>query len=102
MLYILLSLSTMLGLLKLTLVISPLFFVQAKFPTDPCWLEDMACVIGPENLLSSLSKVPDVANCRQLCQDNEGCNFFSHFGRESFPLQEFCLLFSSCDSLHPC
>ena len=98
------SLSTMLGLLTLTLslIISPLVVVQAKFPTDPCWLEDMACTIGPENLLSSLSEVPEVATCRQLCQDNKGCNFFSHFGRESFPLQELCLLFSSCDSLHPC
>ena len=98
----LLSLTTMYGLLTLTLVISHLALVQAGFPTDPCWLEDKACVIGPDNLLSSLLEVPDVATCRQLCQDNQGCSFFSYFGPESFPLKKLCLLLSSCDSLHPC
>ena len=94
--------STMLGILTLTLVTFHLNLVQAEFPTDPCWVEDEACLIGPENLISSLSEVPDVATCRQLCQDNNGCNFFSYFGPESFPLQELCLLFSSCDSFHSC
>ena len=78
----LLSPSTMLGLLTLTLVISHLALLQAGFPTDPCWLEGEACVIGPDNLLSSLSEVPDVATCRQLCQDNQGCSFFFYFGQE--------------------
>ena len=82
----------MLGLLTLSLVISHLALLQAGFPTDPCWLEGEACVIGPDNLLSSLSEVPDVATCRQLCQDNKGCSFFSYFGPESFPLQELCML----------
>merc|ERR550539_1524843 len=92
----------MMGLLvlTLTLVISPL--VLAEFPTDPCWVEGETCDIGPENLLSSLSGVPDVATCRQLCDDNNDCRFFSHFGAESFPFQELCLLLSSCDSRHPC
>ena len=67
-------------LLALTLVISPLVLVQAEFPTDPCWVEDEACVIGSDNLLSSLSEVPDVATCRQLCDDKQDCRFFSHFG----------------------
>ena len=67
----------MMGLLvlALTLVISPLVLVQAEFPTDPCWVEDEACLVETDNLLSSLSEVPDVVTCRQLCEDNEGCNF---------------------------
>ena len=92
----------MMGLLVLSLVISPLVLVKAEFPTDPCWVEDEACLVETDNLLSSLPGVPDVATCRQLCQDNEGCSFFSYFGPESFPLQELCLLLSSCDNLHPC
>ena len=48
-----------------------LVLVQAGFPTDPCWVEGEACVIGPDNLLSSLSEVPDVATCRQLCDNNQ-------------------------------
>ena len=90
----------MLDLQTLTLVISHLVLVQTKFPTDPCWLEDEACVIGPENLLSSLPQVPDLATCRQLCQDNNDCRFFSYFGPESFPYQGLCMLLSSCDGHH--
>merc|ERR1719278_1668067 len=90
----------MLGLL-VTISQVLLVLVLAEFPADPCWVEDEACLSG-HNLLSSLSEVPGVVTCRQLCQEKKGCNFFSHFGPESFPLREMCLLFSSCDKLHPC
>ena len=90
----------MLGLLKLG--IFHLALVLAEFPTDPCFVEGEACIVEADNLLSSLPGVSDLAACRQICQDNDGCHFFSYFGQESFPLTELCLLFSSCSSLHPC
>ena len=76
--------------------------VMARFPTDPCWMEDKACLVENDNLLSSLPGLPDLVSCRQVCQDADGCQFFSYFGLESFPFQEHCLLFSSCSSLHWC
>ena len=91
----------MLGLLALT-ISSYLLQVLAEFPTDPCWVEGEACLVETDNLLSSLPGVPDLVTCRQICQDNKDCIFFSYYGPESFPFQEYCLMFSSCSSLHPC
>ena len=91
----------MLGLLALA-ISSYLLQVLAEFPTDPCLVEGEACLVETDNLLSSLPGVPDLATCRQICQDNKDCIFFSYFGSESFPFQEYCLMFSSCSNLHPC
>ena len=77
--------------------------VLAEFPNDPCWTEGEACKVEAGNLLnSSTSGVPDLPTCRQLCEETDGCEFLSHFGPESFPLQEHCMLFSSCKSLIVC
>ena len=76
--------------------------VLAEFPTDSCWVEEQACLVEGDNLLASIPSVPDVTACRQLCQDTDGCELLSHFGAESFPFREHCLLFSSCGSLHAC
>ena len=77
--------------------------VLAEFPTNPCWTEGEACIVEDGNLLnSSTSGVPDLPSCRQLCEDTDGCEFLSHFGSESFPLQEHCRMFSSCKNLHTC
>ena len=101
----------MYGLLTLTLVISHLALVQAGFPTDPslleeeatnCSVEGQACDVGKKNLLTSYAGVKTVQECGALCTDNLDCEFFTHFGPDSFPFRNYCMLFSECGRLADC
>lgn len=86
----------------LVLLVSHLAQALASFSSDSCMVEGEACLAEGDTMLATIPGIPEVATCRQLCQDTERCQFLSHFGPESFPLREHCLLFSSCSSLHRC
>ena len=79
-------------MLWLMLLSSSLALARADFPADPCWVEGQTCRVGSDGILDSVPSIPDVATCRQLCQDTDGCNFLSYFGPESFPFREHCFL----------
>ena len=70
-------------------------------PSSTCSVTQ-ACEVHNNNLIQSLPDIETVAECKQLCADNNECNFVSHFGPKSSPFHNFCMLLSKCPSLHDC
>jgi len=77
------------------------FFVRSESPVV-CSSDSESCKIHEDNLLESVGNVGNIDECRQLCYDNKECGYITYYGAASFPLSEFCLLFSSCESTIPC
>ena len=46
--------------------------------------------------------ISSIEECRILCEDEVTCIAFTHFGSNSHPIPEGCLLFSSCREQRPC
>ena len=65
-----------------------------------CLMEDLACEAHSDNVIGTGDA--DLATCRALCSYHDDCNFITFFDSESFPLHDYCMLFSSCDSQHEC
>ena len=63
-------------------------------------MENQACEAHTDNVVGTGDT--DLATCRALCSYRDDCNFITFFGSESFPLHDYCMLFSSCDSQHEC
>ena len=55
-----------------------------------------------KNLLTSYAAVETVLECGALCTDNLDCEFITHFGPDSFPFRNYCMLFSECGRLADC
>ena len=70
----------------------------AGLPSHTCSVAQ-ACEIH-QNLISALAGVETVAECKQLCTDSKDCNIISHFGPNSSPFHNYCMLFSNCSTLH--
>ena len=68
-------------------------------PDGLCSVDGLACEMH-DNTIAILPNVPTMEECRLLCQDQDNCNYISHFGAVSFPFVETCMLFSACDTLH--
>ena len=75
---------------------------RCGLPPGTCFMEDNACTVHEDNLVSSFLGIPSKEECRQLCQDTADCGYLSYFGNDSFPFTDVCLLFKTCESLHPC
>ena len=73
----------------------------SPFATN-CSIEGQTCIIGQDNLLASYAGVESLPQCEALCIDNYDCEFISYFGPDSFPLRNYCMLFSECDILTEC
>ena len=67
-----------------------------------CASDNVACDALDDNGLDSIGGVASIEQCRQLCYDNDDCQFITYYGLESFPLQETCILLRSCEEIHPC
>ena len=67
-----------------------------------CASDNIACDALEDNIMDSIGGVATIEECRQLCLDNDGCQFLTYFGQDSFPFKETCNLFSSCKQTHPC
>ena len=85
------------------------FFPQPPLPpslppplSTNCSVEGQACGIGQNNLLTFYAGVESLPECKALCVDNYDCDFITHFGPGSFPLRNYCMLFSECDVLTEC
>ena len=89
--------------MKLFVLWSLLFlgFVSCSSDLD-CFLDHQECEIHPDNLISTVTDVLTMDQCLALCQDELTCVAFTHFGSESYPLSESCMLFSSCSARRPC
>jgi len=67
-----------------------------------CFLDHQECEIYPDNLITTVTDVLTMDQCLALCQDELTCVAFTHFGSESYPLRESCMMFSSCSTRRPC
>jgi len=67
-----------------------------------CQNNNTACDNHGDNLLESFPGVETLGECRELCSDNSGCEFFTYFGTSAFPLKNFCQLFRSCETTLDC
>ena len=71
------------------------------FPPDSCSVKNQACQIHADNLINSVNNI-QVDECRQLCFEMADCKYFSHFGRDNYPIKNYCMLFSDCQFLADC
>ena len=83
-------------------IIPPHLTALANDSPVTCATDNIACDALDDNFLDSIGGVATIAECRQLCYDNAGCLFLTFYSRDSFPFQETCNLFSSCEEIHPC
>ena len=67
---------------------------------ETCLMENWACEAHNDNVIGTHDS--DLATCREECSHRNDCNFMTFFDSESFPLHDYCMLFSSCDSQHEC
>ena len=67
-----------------------------------CFLDQQECEIHPDNLITTVTDVLTMNQCLALCQDEFTCVAFTHFGSESYPFSDTCMLFSSCSERRPC
>ena len=105
-------------MLALVLIWVP--FVLSSTSNLDCILDHEQCQIKPSsssgrnNVIRTVMGVNSMEMCLELCkaQDPSGpyqfskqgpkCTAFTHFGPESFPFQDSCILFSSCTKRRPC
>ena len=67
-----------------------------------CFIDNEECEIHGDNLIQTFMGITSVAECSQLCQDNSACTTFTFFETDSHPLNEACLLFSTCATRRSC
>jgi len=67
-----------------------------------CASEGEACVIHNDSLLDEFKGVATVEECRQLCQDTEGCEYLTYFNASGDLFREVCYTFSSCEETYSC
>ena len=74
---------------------------KENFPVDTCSVIKRSCQIHEDNLLTSVIAI-EVDECRERCNKYYNCNYFSHFGPDNYPINNYCMLFSSCPALEDC
>ena len=84
-------------MMKPFLLWSLLFLESASCSSDlDCFLDQQECEIHPDNLITTVTNVSTMDQCLGLCQDELTCVAFTHFGSESYPFRDACMLFSHC------
>ena len=75
-------------------------------PTSTTTLEDspiacsennVACIAHSHNLVEYVGDIADVDECRQLCNDEQKCQYLTYYDSTSSPYSEDCYLLSDCD-----
>ena len=65
----------------------------------PCYTADTACQLDNNNFLGSLDNIPHIAECRQVCQDTDLCQYFTYYADQLVPsYYQKCYLFSDCST----
>ena len=66
-----------------------------------CFLDGEECEIRSDNLIHTFMGVPTVEECAALGED-QFAEAFTHFGADSSPYHNTCLIFSSCTERRSC
>merc|ERR1712013_135877 len=48
------------------------------------------------------SGIETISECRQLCYDDDDCEFITYYGANGFPLGNFCEIFKKCEKTLSC
>ena len=83
-------------------VLSLSCFTEASVFSDTCSSSGVACVNHEDNVIDEIENIPTIEECRQLCYDNQDCDFFTYYGDQSFPLRNFCFLMRTCEDTQAC
>ena len=67
-----------------------------------CASNNTACDVQGDGLIDSFAGVDGIAQCREICYADEDCGFITYYGKEGFPLRNFCEIFKACDTTLPC
>lgn len=79
-----------------------LFISGSQGSAIECSSEGVECEYNDGSIIDIVMQVPSVEECRQLCQDEDGCHFITYFDQDAFPAAEVCQLFRSCDRVNQC
>ena len=63
-----------------------------------CSSEGVECDYSEDNLIDSMSQVHSEAECRQICEDTDGCEFITYYNSSAIPVSNICLMFETCDA----
>ena len=55
-----------------------------------------ACEVEADNLIASLPNTMEERDCRELCESNPGCGYYTWYDTSHPSLATLCLLLSSC------
>jgi len=72
------------------------------YQEESCSVAGQACEIHAGNMVTSVPQVDSMDSCRDICYGNEQCKYMTYFGNSSFPVNNFCMIFSSCPERNPC
>ena len=98
------SIASVILSLTIFLVISATAASEGLVQDSPviCSSEGVECDFNEDNLIDAVMSVLSLEECRQMCLDQESCEFISYFDATAAPIAHFCQLFSSCDTVTSC
>ena len=98
------SIASVILSLTIFLVISATAASEGLVQDSPvtCSSEGVECDFNEDNLIDAVMHVMSLEECRQMCLDQESCEFITFFDATAGPISHFCSLFSSCDTVSNC
>ena len=67
-----------------------------------CTSNNKACSLNDGNLIDALGDIPGPEECHWLCLNQDECDYFTYYPRDSFPYSGVCFMFYSCYNSEPC
>ena len=66
-----------------------------------CSSEGVECDRTEDNLLDAVMHVMTLTECRQMCLDEDKCNYITYFD-DSASISHLCQMFTTCDTINDC
>ena len=90
--------------LTIFLVISATAASEGLVQDSPvtCSSEGVECDFNEDNLIDAVMHVMSLEECRQMCLNQESCQFISYYDDSAAPVSHLCQMFGSCDTLTTC
>ena len=90
---------TRIFLVFLILSVSDGHFVLVGDSPVTCSTEGVECDNIGDNLIDAVTHVPTLEECRQMCLDDNNCNFISYFNHSDARVPNLCQMFRTCDHI---
>ena len=80
-----------------------LLLVDAKANSPvTCTSPGVECEYTGENYIDTETEVQTVEECRQICMDQEDCQFITYFDSSAHPISFMCRTFKTCEKVVEC